>query len=44
MFNDEDINWGPQKFIGKGLIYHSIEDINHFNSFNCDQRPLYDIM
>ena len=45
MFNDTDINWGPQKFIGKGLIYHSIEDINHFNEFNCDNREfLYDIM
>ena len=45
LFNDEDINWGPQKFIGKGLIYHSIEDINHFNNFNCDNREfLYDIM
>ena len=44
LFNDEDINWGPQKFIGKGLIYHSIENINHFNEFNCDQRELYNIM
>lgn len=45
LFNDKDINWGPQKFIGKGLIYHGIEDINHFNEFNCDNRQfLYDIM
>jgi len=44
LFNDKDINWGPQKFIGQGLIYHSIEDINHFNEFNCDKRQLYDIM
>lgn len=45
MFNDEDKNWGPQNFIGRSLIYHSIENINHFNQFNCDNRDfLYNIM
>lgn len=42
--NDKYINWGPQNFINRGLIYQGIEDINHFNEFNSDNRKLYDIM
>ena len=43
MFNDKDINWGPQNFINKGLIYHHIEDQAHFDEFNCDNRDLFNI-
>jgi hypothetical protein len=43
LFEDLDINWGPQQFPNKGLIYQSIEDVNHFNEFNCDDRKLYNV-
>lgn len=42
-FGDKPKNWGPQNFIAKGLIYHSIENIKHFNKFNVDNRDLYNI-
>ena len=42
-FGDEPKNWGPQNFISKGLMYHSIESIEHFDKFNIDNRALYNI-
>lgn len=42
-FQDEPKNWGPLNFPAKGLIVHGIEDHNHFNEFNCDNRAIYNI-
>lgn len=43
MFGDKPINWGPQEFPNRGVMVHSIENQEHFNEFNQDNRTVYQL-
>ena len=40
---DKDNNWGPQLCINRGLIYHNVESIKHFEEFSGKRDYLYNM-